>query len=189
MPRCVFRLFILALYTSDRCLESISSMDRRSQFLQFSLTADQAQKLISPASVTTHREVYVWLILSLRPRYQLRLFCTSSTFYTSSPLRPSPICPVEFPPTCEVRVNGVQLSANLKGLKKKPGTAPPADLGKSVRTSTGAVNRVEMIYVNSQQPVQSKVRHIRSCVCAPNSWPEVLSGSVFGRSLYGGLCH
>lgn len=49
----------------------------------------------------------------------------------------------------------MQLTANLKGLKKKPGTAPPADLGRPVRT-TGQ-NRVEMVYVNSQQPIQPKV--------------------------------
>jgi E3 SUMO-protein ligase PIAS1 len=53
-----------------------------------------------------------------------------------------------------VRVNAGTLQANLKGLKKKPGTAPPPDLGKLVRM-TGQ-NRVEMVYVNSQQPVQPK---------------------------------
>lgn len=66
-------------------------------------------------------------------------------------------CPIEFPPTCEVRVNGTQLSANLKGLKKKPGTAPPPDLGKVARMSQNSANRVEMIYVNSQQPTPPKV--------------------------------
>ncbi|KAJ2920234.1 hypothetical protein MD484_g146, partial [Candolleomyces efflorescens] len=53
------------------------------------------------------------------------------------------------------KVNNTQLSANLKGLKKKPGTAPPPDLGKLVRCSPQP-NRVEMVYVNSTQPVQSK---------------------------------
>lgn len=66
-------------------------------------------------------------------------------------------CPIEFPPTCEVRVNNVQITANTKGLKKKPGTAPPADLGKAVRMTPQGQNRVELIYVNSQQPVQPKV--------------------------------
>lgn len=63
---------------------------------------------------------------------------------------------MEFPPTCEVRVNNTQITANLKGLKKKPGTAPPPDIGKYSRI-TGGPNRLEMVYVNSQQPVQSKV--------------------------------
>jgi E3 SUMO-protein ligase PIAS1 len=56
-----------------------------------------------------------------------------------------------------VRVNNLGLTANLKGLKKKPGTAPPPDLGKLVRLTPGATNRVEMVYVNSQQPVHGKV--------------------------------
>ena len=98
----------------------------------------------------------------ISPRYQLRLFCTSSTFFSLSPAfrSTSGSCLVEFPPTCEVRVNSVQLTASLKGLKKKPGTAPPPDLGKYIRVS-GATNRVEMVYVNSQQqPIQAKVRVI-----------------------------
>jgi E3 SUMO-protein ligase PIAS1 len=65
---------------------------------------------------------------------------------------------MEFPPACEVRVNNMQLQANLKGLKKKPGTTPPPDLGRLVKMSPGATNRLDMIYVNSQQPVHGKVR-------------------------------
>jgi len=69
----------------------------------------------------------------------------------------------------------VQLAANLKGLKKKPGTAPPADLGKTVRLTSQ--NRVEMVYVNSQQPVQPKVGgSIIDKGCALVSLSEILSG-------------
>ncbi|KAJ6621690.1 PINIT domain-containing protein [Mycena sp. CBHHK59/15] len=121
--------------------ESSSATDRRQQLLSFNLTNDHITKLKSDSS-----------------KYQLRLFCTSSVFYspTLNSFRPnSGPCLIEFPPTCEVRVNNVQLTANLKGLKKKPGTAPPPDLGKYMRLSTSP-NKVEMIYVNSQQPVQPK---------------------------------
>ncbi|KAJ7038256.1 PINIT domain-containing protein [Mycena alexandri] len=127
--------------TVQECPESSSATDRRQQQLTFNLTNDHIAKLKSDSS-----------------KYQLRLFCTSSVFYTPtlSSFRPNAgPCLIEFPPTCEVRVNNVQLSANLKGLKKKPGTAPPPDLGKYVRLTT-ASNKVEMIYVNSQQPVQPK---------------------------------
>ena len=65
-------------------------------------------------------------------------------------------CAIEFPPTCEVRVNGTAIPANLKGLKKKPGTAPPADLSTTIRISP-VQNRVELVYVNSQQPTTPKV--------------------------------
>lgn len=103
------------------------------------------------------------LTFSPSSKYQLRLFCTSSIFYSgpNSFRATTGACPIEFPPTCEVRVNNVQLTANLKGLKKKPGTAPPPDLGKYVRL-TNVQNRVEMVYVNSQQPPQSKVSYFLS---------------------------
>ncbi|KAJ7244748.1 PINIT domain-containing protein [Mycena haematopus] len=127
--------------TVQECPESSSATDRRQQNLTFNLNNDHIAKLKSDSS-----------------KYQLRLFCTSSTFYshTLSSFRPNAgPCLIEFPPTCEVRVNGVQLGANLKGLKKKPGTAPPPDLSKYIRLTT-ATNKVEMMYVNTQQPVQPK---------------------------------
>ncbi|KAI0307987.1 PINIT domain-containing protein [Multifurca ochricompacta] len=118
------------------CPESSSSGDRRQQVLLFSLNSDQIAKLNSSD-----------------PKYQLRLYCTSSSYFAlgTAGLRfgGNP-CPIEFPPTCEIRVNQVQITANTKGLKKKPGTAPPAHLGSSVRVSIGHQNRVEMVYVNSQ---------------------------------------
>ncbi|KAI0788482.1 PINIT domain-containing protein [Abortiporus biennis] len=131
-----------AVSTVVECPESSSQMDRRQQTLTFTITNDILQKLTSQS-----------------PKYQLRLYCTSSLFYTpQSTFRQNPhgLCPIEFPPTCEVRVNTIQLTANLKGMKKKPGTAPPPDLGKAVRLTNGAVNRVEMVYVNSQQPSLGK---------------------------------
>ena len=122
--------------------------------------------------------------LLVSPKYQLRLYCTSSTYYTP----PTPTgfrspgstpCPIEFPPTCEVRVNGTQLNANLKGLKKKPGTAPPPDLGKVVRMAASSTNRVEMIYVNSQQPTPPKVStHVSSRV------PFILNGTNRNTTLW-----
>ncbi|KAI0698443.1 PINIT domain-containing protein [Cerioporus squamosus] len=124
------------------CPESTTSMDRRSQSVTFVMTSDMLNKLNSQS-----------------PKYQLRLYCTSSTYYTPPGQFISPTstpCPIEFPPTCEVRVNGTQLNANLKGLKKKPGTAPPPDLAKVVRMNQSSTNRVEIIYVNSQQPTPPK---------------------------------
>ncbi|KAJ3563440.1 hypothetical protein NP233_g8938 [Leucocoprinus birnbaumii] len=129
------------------CPESTSSTDRRQQTVTFTLSADQVTKLRAPSS-----------------KYQLRLFCTSSFFYSGhsafrSTSSASVPCLVEFPPTCEVRVNNVQLTANLKGLKKKPGTAPPPEITKLSRLTT-TPNKVELVYVNSQQPVQNKKYYI-----------------------------
>ncbi|KAG9314317.1 putative E3 SUMO-protein ligase [Chiua virens] len=138
-PSPFFRIDHSVSIIAECPAESTSSTDRKQQSLTFTLNSEQSMKLASTS-----------------PKYQLRLYCTTSTFYSPNPVfRPSAgLCPVEFPPTCEVRVNGMALQANLKGLKKKPGTAPPADLGRTVRMN--GQNRVEMVYVNSQQPAQPK---------------------------------
>lgn len=72
----------------------------------------------------------------------------------------------------------MQLNANLKGLKKKPGTAPPPDITKLARL-TGTPNRVELVYVNSQQPVQNKVRGLLL------SWRVYSNVIVTSEILYG----
>ena len=138
-------------------------MDRRSQSVTFVMTSDILNKLNSQRYV--NRMIHLATAKQWRysPRYQLRLYCTSSTYYTPPGQFISPTstpCPIEFPPTCEVRVNGAQLNANLKGLKKKPGTAPPPDLAKVVRMNQSSTNRVEIIYVNSQQPTPPKVSNV-----------------------------
>ncbi|VDB99640.1 unnamed protein product [Peniophora sp. CBMAI 1063] len=119
------------------CPESAGAQDRRQQALNFTLTNEHIAKLRSTTET-----------------WQLRLYCTSSSFYgvgaAAYRFSNSP-CPIEFPPTCEIRVNQTQLSASTKGLKKKPGTAPPPNLGKTVNMNPGASNKVDLIYVNSQQ--------------------------------------
>ncbi|KAJ8514698.1 hypothetical protein ONZ45_g7791 [Pleurotus djamor] len=123
------------------CPESTGASDRKTGKLNFLLTGEDAAKLNLPD-------------------YQVRLYCTSSMFYTPQPAAfrtptATELAPIEFPQTCEVRVNGVLLTANLKGLKKKPGTAPPPDIGSLLRRGN-IQNNIEMIYVNGQQPVQPK---------------------------------
>ncbi|KAJ7021311.1 PINIT domain-containing protein [Mycena alexandri] len=110
------------------CPESYSATDRRECTLKFHLTDDQIAKLGVPGS-----------------GYQLRLFCTSSKFYSAG-TGGNADCPIEFPQTCEIYVNDVQLKALLKGIKKRPGTAPPPEL-----TVTGPMNSVRIIYINGGQ--------------------------------------
>ncbi|KAM0745925.1 hypothetical protein T439DRAFT_360878 [Meredithblackwellia eburnea MCA 4105] len=94
------------------------------------------------------------------PQYQVRLYSTSDEYF--DPTRPhinhspsSAGAPVDFPPTCEIKLNGTLVPANTKGIKKQAGTAPPADLGKNGSTAldlgAGATNRVEVVYVNTDK--------------------------------------
>ncbi|KAG8882055.1 SUMO ligase siz1 [Tulasnella sp. 332] len=129
------------------CPESAHMHDRKIVSFEFSLTADQRERLQSEPN-----------------KYQLRVYCTSSAFYNApTPFRPSPSnvdAPIEFPNTCELRVNNVNLHAQTKGLKKKPGTAPPANLGTAVRLNASATNRVEMVYCNNN-PIQGQAPNNR----------------------------
>lgn len=172
----------------ELAIESTGSHDRHTQSLQFTLTHDQAEKLKQPKYVHKHDSYSLTKPPSIiSSMYQLRLYCTTSTFYSPTPngfRSNTSLCPIEFPPTCEVRVNGTLLQANLKGIKKKPGTAPPADLSKLVRPLASVANKIEMVYVNSQQNSQPKV-HTVYCLlcrlCLISFLLEILSGCFSGR--------
>ncbi|KAJ7155119.1 PINIT domain-containing protein [Mycena filopes] len=111
------------------CPESYSATDRRECTLKFQLSDDHIAKLATPGS-----------------GYQLRLFCTSSKFYSPGTGGTADGCPIEFPQTCEIFVNDGQLKALLKGIKKRPGTAPPPEI-----TVTSPMNTVRIIYINGGQ--------------------------------------
>ncbi|KAG8966476.1 SUMO ligase siz1 [Tulasnella sp. 419] len=123
--------------TITTCPESTSSSDRKSVNFDFMLTIDQRNKLLSQF-----------------PKYELRLYCTSSSYYSKPtafyPAGSNNPAPVEFPNTCEIRVNNVALTANTRGLKKKAGTAPPPSIAREAKPSPGALNKVEMVYCNNQ---------------------------------------
>lgn len=91
--------------------------------------------------------------------HQIRLYCTSSQFHSSITAGQA-LCPIEFPPVVDIRVNGTQIiNPNTRGLKKKPGTAPPVDLSKLVRVGP---NRVDLVYMNNTNPFVPRVRCVSS---------------------------
>ena len=104
------------------------------------------------------------------PQYQLRVYCTAETYYTmpnssyyannpafnKQPLGPAP---VEFPTSSELKINNYAVTANLRGVKKKEGSTVPPDLGqalnyngaKALDLRMGALNRVELLYINADK--------------------------------------
>ncbi|BGO98903.1 E3 SUMO-protein ligase pli1 [Rhodotorula toruloides] len=113
------------------------------------------------------------------PQYQVRLYCTSDVNWNlHRPTANQFPAPIEFPGTCEIKLNGVTVPANTKGIKKQPGTAPPVNLssgkGATVLTTAGSTNRVEVIYINTEKlyflvcylveytPVESVVGKVKS---------------------------
>jgi E3 SUMO-protein ligase PIAS1 len=54
---------------------------------------------------------------------------------------------IAFPHQSEIKVNGGDIKANLRGLKNKPGSTRPVDITKDLRLNIAAYsNNVEMTY-------------------------------------------
>lgn len=101
------------------------------------------------------------------PQYQVRLYCTNEDYFNphraSSSQSPAPI---DFPATCEIKLNYINVPANTKGIKKQVGTASPVDLAKGGKLdiTAGAINRLEVIYVNTEKtPTRVGILICRPC--------------------------
>lgn len=124
-----------------------NNSERSTATMHFSITAEQRSAL----SANTH---------------QVRFYCTSGQFYSPAFPTAQTIVPMEFPPVVDIRVNGTAVQgANTRGLKKKPGTAPPVDISKLCRAGA---NRIDFTYMNNSSPFSPKV----SCIRTSAVWME-----------------
>lgn len=59
---------------------------------------------------------------------------------------------IAFPYQCELKVNGGDIKANLRGLKNKPGSTRPVDITDALRfRPTSYPNNVELTYALTQK--------------------------------------
>lgn len=105
------------------------------------------------------------LLCSTDRTMRLMVFCATAT---------SPGQEISFPHQCELRVNGGEVKANLRGLKNKPGSTRPADITDSLRFKPVSYsNTIELTYALTQKvkfyltlvvckmiPVETLVRQI-----------------------------
>ncbi|UZJ52121.1 hypothetical protein CBS101457_001441 [Exobasidium rhododendri] len=82
--------------------------------------------------------------------HQLRLFCTTKSAYDAA-LNPSHAAALEFPISCEVKVNNKPLSINLKGNKKSVRVLAPHINKDNALYFGGQENRIEFFYHNTSQ--------------------------------------
>ncbi|QRV76079.1 E3 SUMO-protein ligase pli1 [Ceratobasidium sp. AG-Ba] len=150
------------LGTLTTCQENKDATDRRSQSFMFTLTKDQSDKLQNPQ------------------RYEVRLYCTSSSHYAPNSFTNNPV-PIEFPPTCEIRVNNKNINANVRGLKKKPGTAPPPNLTPFMSTAPGVTCKVELVYVNNVTPFVPKKFYMIAQLVETTTVQEVVKRLKAGK--------
>jgi E3 SUMO-protein ligase PIAS1 len=87
------------------------------------------------------------------PNLRVMVFCAAED---------KPAQNIAFPHQSEVKVNGGEIKANLRGLKSKPGSTRPVDITKELRLNLPAYgNLVEMTYAltskagGASRPVRS----------------------------------
>lgn len=72
---------------------------------------------------------------------------------------------IAFPHQSELKVNGGEVKANLRGLKNKPGSTRPVDITNDLRLKiAGYQNNVEMTYA-----LTTKAGHIQVNLLTPKS--------------------
>jgi len=59
-------------------------------------------------------------------------------------------CVIEFPAHAEIRCNGTVVTANLRGIKNKPGTVNPPDLTAQSILMQGVTNKVDVTFAESK---------------------------------------
>ena len=89
------------------------------------------------------------MIAKLTPKqstnpYRLVLFCTQTDRVAYGN------CVIEFPTHAEIRCNGTIVSANLRGIKNKPGTINPPDITSQVIVIQGVANKVDVTFAESK---------------------------------------
>lgn len=70
---------------------------------------------------------------------------------------------ISFPHNVELKCNGDDVKANLRGLKNRPGSTRPADITNLIRKKANYQNTVEMVYALTTKVRQRADRFISLC--------------------------
>ncbi|KAI8065178.1 PINIT domain-containing protein [Gongronella butleri] len=94
--------------------------------------------------------------------YQIRFFCALPPAYSTSATQPSRSQPVEFPTSCELRINHRHIIANtkLRGIKGRPNTVHPAEVTQHLALDQSR-NMVEFIYANTLRSYVASVELVK----------------------------
>jgi len=66
---------------------------------------------------------------------------------------------IAFPHQSEIKVNGGEVKANLRGLKSKPGSTRPVDITKELRLNVpGYINNVELTYALTNKASENSLQ-------------------------------
>ncbi|KAI4142195.1 MAG: hypothetical protein LQ340_007418, partial [Diploschistes diacapsis] len=92
----------------------------------------------------------------VREQSRIMVFCAAEPVSTFVKLD------VSFPNQVELRVNGTEVRANLRGLKNRPGSTRPADITDLIRKSASYENSLVITYAltNKHNPAEDLVKRL-----------------------------
>ncbi|KAG5440093.1 hypothetical protein PCK2_000605 [Pneumocystis canis] len=106
--------------------------------------------------------------------YRVYLFCTATDSAAFG------LALIEFPTHVDLKVNGKRVNANTRGLKKKPGTAPPVDITSLLFLDSKLVNKIEIIYSNTEKRYSFGVYLVQKYT-VPNLIQRIKAGKYLSR--------
>lgn len=103
--------------------------------------------------------------------YRVMVFCADSNINTDPQN-------ITFPHQSEIKVNGNEVKANLRGLKNKPGSTRPVDVTSYLRLKNDNRNLVEFTYALTNKVVAAPRSRLRPPRVLADVTSEVLSCHV-----------
>lgn len=105
--------------------------------------------------MTQHRNsIHITIRLNENPALQRCVEDSSYRIMVFSAADSSGVQHIAFPHQSELKVNGGEFKANLRGLKNKPGSTRPVDITSALRLRSSYTNNVEFTYA-----LTTKVKH------------------------------
>ncbi|PHH62421.1 hypothetical protein CDD81_7140 [Ophiocordyceps australis] len=101
--------------------------------------------------------------------YRIMVFCAAESTGTQD---------VAFPHQAELKVNGDDIKANLRGLKNKPGSTRPVDITSALRLKPNYSNNVEFLYA-----LTSKKFFLVVNLCKTTPVTELVAAISGGRKI------
>ncbi|RBR08620.1 uncharacterized protein FIESC28_10206 [Fusarium coffeatum] len=108
------------------------------------------------------------------PSYRVMVFCAGDCLGTQE---------VAFPHQSELKVNGGDIKANLRGLKNKPGSTRPVDITKALRLRPKYTNNVEFTYALTSKASFSQKFYFVINICKITSVEELAGRIANGKKI------
>ncbi|KAG5665662.1 hypothetical protein KAF25_009787 [Fusarium avenaceum] len=106
--------------------------------------------------------------------YRVMVFCAGDCLGTQE---------IAFPHQSELKVNGGEIKANLRGLKNKPGSTRPVDITKALRLRPKYTNNVDFTYALTSKAGPSQKFYLVVNICKTTSVEDLVDRIANGKRI------